>query len=243
MSPETDTHEVVYFDKYDQSGAYHWEECDPRSRDFNPPLVARYELVRRQLESLGRTRRVLDVGCGDAYLITQIKEVCEAIYGVDTEFRAVKLARQMLKSSANCHVVQSDCYRLPFKDNHFDVVVLTDVIEHLTNPIVCLREVSRVLGKSGVLILTTPKFRPDRKWDERHEKEYTPREFRELLESQFSRIELSFFWPLKWSNFYSTRIGWRLLKFLGRRGWNPFLSVNRHHPELFGQLMAVCSVK
>ena len=49
---------------------------------------------------------------------------------------------------------------LPFADDYFDAVVLTEVIEHLwRNPIFVLSEINRVLRKdTGILILSTPNF-------------------------------------------------------------------------------------
>ncbi len=231
---------VVYFDKYDQRGAYHWQECDSRSPNFNPPLAARYEVVRREVSEASHCSRVLDIGCGDAYLIAQIQKFCTEVRGVDSEAQAVALANEILKEHPHCRVVQGDCYHLPFDDNYFDMVLCTDVIEHLTDPQACVREIRRVLNDKGTLVMTTPKFRPDRKWDERHEKEYTSQELTQLLSEQFAEVRMSYFWPLRWSNFYHSRIGWRLCKYIGRLGWNPFLAETSTRPNSFGQLKAVC---
>jgi ubiquinone/menaquinone biosynthesis C-methylase UbiE len=45
---------------------------------------------------------------------------------------------------------------LPFEDTSFDYVVMLEVIEHLQNPYFVLREISRVLKKEGILLLSTP---------------------------------------------------------------------------------------
>lgn len=45
---------------------------------------------------------------------------------------------------------------LPFADQQFDYVVLAEVIEHLRSPFFAVREISRVLKKDGILILSTP---------------------------------------------------------------------------------------
>jgi SAM-dependent methyltransferase len=231
---------VTKFDKYDDNGPYHWLECDSNSTYFNPPLIARYEVVLRQLQTFTNTSRVLDVGCGDAYLIAKIKDSCGTIVGMDPERRAVEIAQQILASYNNCRVIQGDCYHIPFEKNSFDVVLMTDVIEHLTQPIDSLKEIGRVMSRDGTLIITTPKFRPDRKWDERHEREFTEDEIRELLTRVFSDVQISFFWPLCWSRFYTTKIGWRVCKYIGRRGWNPFLTESIDRPKAFGQIKAVC---
>ena len=93
---------------------------------------------------------------------------------------------------------------------------MADVIEHLSDPHTCLNEISRVLAKEGKLFLTTPKWRPDKKWDLIHEKEYQPNELIDLLKNYFKIIEIKYFWPVHWSKLYSTRLGWQVIKYLSR---------------------------
>lgn len=52
--------------------------------------------------------------------------------------------------------VQADVHRLPFRDETFDLVLCTEVLEHLHAPDSALREMHRVLKPRGKLILTTP---------------------------------------------------------------------------------------
>jgi SAM-dependent methyltransferase len=235
--------EVIEFDKYDRFGAYHWVECDRRyanHRRYNPALDARYELTLRKIEQLGIRGSVLDVGCGDGYLMGRLAQTMVRVVGVDSEPTAIRWAQDKLRSFPNCEAIQTACYDLPFPNHTFDLATSADVIEHLKDPVHHLKEIGRVLKLSGALVLTTPKWRADRKWDTRHEKEYCPDELRALLEQSFDTVEMSYFWPLKWSNFYSTRVGWRLLKLIAVGFYNPFLRQSGAQPERFGQMMAVC---
>jgi SAM-dependent methyltransferase len=46
---------------------------------------------------------------------------------------------------------------LPYPDNHFDAVILSEVIEHLNfNPLPVLQEINRIMKKDGILYITTP---------------------------------------------------------------------------------------
>jgi len=46
---------------------------------------------------------------------------------------------------------------LPYPDNHFDAVILSEVIEHLNfNPLPVLQEINRILKKDGIFYITTP---------------------------------------------------------------------------------------
>lgn len=55
--------------------------------------------------------------------------------------------------------------RLPYNDGEFDVVILTEVVEHLETYIKVIREAARIIKKSGVLIITTPNiYRLHSRW-------------------------------------------------------------------------------
>ena len=235
--------DIVYFDKYDAGGAYHWAECDRRYANwkrYNPALDARYALTTRAVRALGLTGSLLDVGCGDGVLMARVAPFFARVAGVDADRRAIGLAQEQLKAQANCEPRHVTGYDLPFGDRSFDVVTSADVIEHLTDPECHLREIGRVLKPGGALVLTTPQWKPDGKWDRRHEKEYRADELRALLERHFPRVELSYFWPAAWSRVYATRAGWRMVKLMAIRLHNPFLRKSASHPERYGQLLAVC---
>jgi SAM-dependent methyltransferase len=59
---------------------------------------------------------------------------------------------------ANSEFVAGDILSLPFKDEEFEVVLLTQVIEHVPEPLLLLREIHRVLRRNGALILTAPQM-------------------------------------------------------------------------------------
>jgi SAM-dependent methyltransferase len=110
---------------------------------------------------------------------------------------------------------ESDLFNLesedfPYPDASFDVVVLSEILEHLAiNPVRALAEIHRVLRPDGVLVLTTPnaisvqrfesflagkglfvdRYSPTFGYGGRHNREYRPYELRELLESTGFVIE------------------------------------------------------
>jgi SAM-dependent methyltransferase len=47
---------------------------------------------------------------------------------------------------------------LPFRDEVFDTVLLSDVLEHIPEPQQCVREIARILRPNGVLLMNTPFF-------------------------------------------------------------------------------------
>lgn len=224
------------FSKYKEQGDYHWRECDRNSPYYNPPLEAKYKII---LKYVKKAKRILDIGCGDGYLTSLLAPLCGQVIGIDYDLTGIKIAFDKLKNVSTLLLIRADCYNLPFKNEYFDFVVLSDVIEHLKNPEVCLKEIKRILSSDGMFLLTTPKWRNDRWWDKEHVKEYRIEELVDLLSKYFTFVSLSFFWPLKWSRIYSSRLGWRLIKILSRHFFNPFLKEGKDS-VLYGQILAIC---
>jgi len=49
-----------------------------------------------------------------------------------------------------------DIEKIPVKDNSFDVIICTEVLEHVPNPIGALKEMARILKSGGKLLITAP---------------------------------------------------------------------------------------
>jgi SAM-dependent methyltransferase len=226
------------FDKYDISGAYHWKECDKNSPGniYNPALEARYKVISKRIISGGRA---LDIGCGDGYLMGQISLKCKEIIGIDAEKTAIDLTNKMLESQKNCIAINQSCYEINKLEGSFDTIIMSDVIEHLETPEVVLKGISQKLNNTGKFYVTTPKLRPGKMWDVRHVHEFSPEELESLLKSFFEEVDLVYFWPTNWINFYETKIGWRVVKKIAKYIYNPLA---REGDNYFGfdQILAIC---
>lgn len=51
--------------------------------------------------------------------------------------------------------IVADAHKLPFEDEKFEIILCTEVLEHLHSPQIAISEMKRVLKKGGLLILTT----------------------------------------------------------------------------------------
>ncbi len=99
----------------------------------------------------------LDVGCGHQVLPPWRQEAEQElvasvnyVVGVDPDAQAIT------KHTSIQNLVVGDVARLPFADCSFDVVTANMVVEHLPDPKVQFKEVSRVLKKGGVFLFHTP---------------------------------------------------------------------------------------
>lgn len=100
------------------------------------------KLTRKRLDPFiarhAGSKRTLDIGCANS----PYAELFPNRVGFDIE------------EGKNVDVV-GDAHSLPFADGEFEQVLCTEVLEHLTNPPLALKEMRRVLAPGGTLILTT----------------------------------------------------------------------------------------
>jgi ubiquinone/menaquinone biosynthesis C-methylase UbiE len=140
------------------------EELDMWSDYHGHRHEMRYELVgkaaRRHLPDGGV---LLDVGCGSALAADQLVGVAAHYVGLDFGGHHIESAAKRHRDSGVLDeggplltsFVRGDGERLPLADASVDVVVFTEVIEHLLRPELAVWEIARVLKPGGVLVMTT----------------------------------------------------------------------------------------
>ena len=130
-----------------------WGEYHQHRHEMRYDLVG--AAVRRHLPAGGA---VLDVGCGSALVADRIADLDATYVGVDYGGHHSTYASKRLRSAGNrlaSAIGQCDAEQLPFPDNSFDVVVMSEVIEHLMRPELATWEVARVLKPGGTFVMTT----------------------------------------------------------------------------------------
>jgi ubiquinone/menaquinone biosynthesis C-methylase UbiE len=130
-----------------------WGEYHQHRHEMRYDLVAAE--VRRHLPTGGA---VLDVGCGSALVADRLLDLDAHYVGIDfgghhTLYASKKLADADGRLRASIARGQGEA--LPFASGSFDVVVMSEVIEHLLRPELAVWEVARVLRPGGVFIMTT----------------------------------------------------------------------------------------
>jgi SAM-dependent methyltransferase len=106
---------------------------------------------------------VLDAGCGDGRLL--VRMVCQyqvRAFGIDISSAQLLQNLKTLGPLTNYYV--ADAENLPFENNTFDFIFSFDVLEHLSSPGDCIREICRVLKKGGKALLYVISSREKYTW-------------------------------------------------------------------------------
>jgi len=121
------------------------------------------ELFRQETKKRKGSLQVLDVGCGDAlplYILNAFKssDVRFGFYGVDVSLLDLYFAEKLkaLLEANNFNFVIGQAENLPYRDSSFDIIICSEVLEHLVYPEDCIKEIKRVLKNSGVTFISTP---------------------------------------------------------------------------------------
>ena len=111
---------------------------------------ARYKRILREIWEIGEEKlKILDVGCFPYHLGKALEKLGHDVWGVASAHEPIK----------NKHVailnIETDPF--PYKDNFFDLIICSEVLEHLIrSPLPAIQEMKRVTRPGGSLLLTTP---------------------------------------------------------------------------------------
>jgi SAM-dependent methyltransferase len=126
-------------------------------------LVMIDKLVRPYLRA---SSRLLEIGCGAGNLLLQATVPGSYPVALDLSMQALAFVRSRLEEAQSgpeaprgfaCTQAIGD--GLPFAENSFDCILLSEVIEHLEIPQRSIREAVRALCPGGRLLITTPNYR------------------------------------------------------------------------------------
>ncbi len=118
-------------------------------------FVSRRKLIEEFIKilTIGKQYIVLDVGCGTGANTVMIQKYGKVI-GLDISVNALEKAR----SRDIRDLVLGSALELPIRNESIDIIVATDVIEHLKDDTKALKEFYRVLKPNGHVIITVPAY-------------------------------------------------------------------------------------
>ena len=218
--------------------------------EIDPAFAKRSQLILEAIDQKQPTT-ILDAGCGRGFYVhaftyfNSLKEIC----GIDVMDKYLTVAKKHI-TDKRVHLQNASIYKLPYPDNHFDVVVSSEVMEHLEDDVKALKELKRVLKKDGIILITVPNKNFPFLWDPLnwilmkffnthipkdiwwlagiwadHERLYTEKGLRRLVEKAELKTEqlqhiVRVCWPF--SHFLLYGIGKNIVERLGAKDFDRF---------------------
>lgn len=121
-------------------------------------LSRRDHIVRalRRAADAGRTRRALEIGPGSGVYLPVLAELFDEVVAADVEEDFLAHARQLAQSHRNLVPVADDITDSKLPRGSFDLVLCSEVIEHIPESAGALAAMHRLLRRGGFLLLSTP---------------------------------------------------------------------------------------
>jgi 2-polyprenyl-3-methyl-5-hydroxy-6-metoxy-1,4-benzoquinol methylase len=181
-----------------------------------------YKITTRLLKNYNwKNKKVVDLGCG-------VGEFSEILLKKGANVVSIDGNKYKLNKLNNFFQIDIEHEKIPVEDNSQDVVISTDVIEHLWNTEFFLNEIKRIVKKNGVIIITTPNYNffLNRFWyivgcfekivyKSRHKKFYTYKSIKDELNNHFDIVDeniITYKYKSikKFKNFFGRYMGFKL---------------------------------
>ncbi|WP_044397353.1 bifunctional 2-polyprenyl-6-hydroxyphenol methylase/3-demethylubiquinol 3-O-methyltransferase UbiG [Lacinutrix sp. Hel_I_90] len=137
-----------------------------------------YELVAQHIVG-----DVLEIGCGEGYGLEVILKQAKSLTVIDKSKHVLKKIKSKHPQTTVLNQNIPPMYNL--KDNSFDVVISFQVIEHIKDVNLFIKEIHRVLKTHGKAYITTPNSKKSIARNPWHFKEYNYKEINSLIKNNF----------------------------------------------------------
>ncbi|OGH53779.1 MAG: hypothetical protein A3G15_04060 [Candidatus Levybacteria bacterium RIFCSPLOWO2_12_FULL_40_10] len=124
--------------------------------EIDPAYAKRAEFIFQTVER-EKPIRILDVGCGRGFYVNALSlyDFPKEIIGLDINKEYLEEARRYA-SDMRAKFIRKSVYSINYTNNYFDLVICSELLEHLSYDKKALSEIFRVLKKGGTLIVTVP---------------------------------------------------------------------------------------
>ena len=174
--------EIAFEKKYHSLERNHWW------------FVSRRKMIAQIVCKYGKNTKILEVGCSSGQLMKMLEEAeYKNVIGIDMSKEAIRMCR----TSGVRDVVRMDGSELGFKENSFDLLIASDVLEHIRDDSKAVFDWKRVLKKGGDIIAFVPAFKS--LWSghdvvNRHFRRYNKRELQALFKQNELSVKRTSYW-------------------------------------------------
>ena len=119
----------------------------------------RASLILKFLNKIEKNDLVLDAGCGYGFYSLTLSKKWKEVYALDLEKERIDELNKIIKTRqefSGIKTFEGSLTNIPFKEKFFDLILCSEVLEHIKEDKKALSELSRVLKQGGYLILSFP---------------------------------------------------------------------------------------
>ena len=99
----------------------------------------------------------LDIGCSTGAITQELADMFKSIIGIEYDFDALLIGNSINKNTTNkINLINADGMNLPIKNEKIDVIICSQVYEHVPDDFTLAEEMYRVLKPNGVIFFSGP---------------------------------------------------------------------------------------
>lgn len=174
----------IEWQKYGCSRHIQMMQAHPDALSTSSLNLTRIQIFSDIVNRIGKGLTVLDVGAGDGVISGPLSKMGNDVISIELPTIAAIAHKCGVPS-----IVANDAEHLTFASNSFDLVIASEVLEHLWNPHNFFDEAYRVLRADGYLIIETPEGKGSLLYDD-HKNYFTVESVKQTLGSRFTLCDV-----------------------------------------------------
>lgn len=133
--------------------------------EIDPAFGKRSRFIFEEIEKQ-RPKVILDIGCGRGFYLKSLGfyKFPKKIVGIDINDKYLLKAKKICQDK-RIIIKKGSIYSLPYRDNYFDFIICSEVLEHLKDDKKGFKELFRVLKRGGTAAITVPNYHFPFFWD------------------------------------------------------------------------------
>ena len=118
---------------------------------ISPGIRCKFDLLKKNINTKRKFSHGIDLGSSGNSLLLMLDNIVHKFY-----YDIAKLPLKQYIRDKKGHPLRGDLIQLPYKDESFDFISALDVLEHIKDDDLAVSEISRVLKKNGMVVITVP---------------------------------------------------------------------------------------
>ncbi len=120
---------------------------------LSPLTIKRYNALLDKFEPYRKTNKILDIGCGIGFFLDEAKKRGWEVYGTELSEKTAEICNQK-----GITIALGPLNAKNYDPESFDIITSFEVIEHINNPKIELKNLNEIVRAGGLVYITTPNF-------------------------------------------------------------------------------------